>query len=72
VIAELSDTTEPIAATEQIACHIDRILVHECLSARMAFALVDGASPLKVFPSAYTRGVPGAPYSRRKRTRHAD
>ncbi|TGZ40340.1 Uncharacterized protein DBV15_10530 [Temnothorax longispinosus] len=26
--------------------------------------LIDGAGPLKVFPSAYTRGVPDAPYSR--------
>jgi len=107
VIAELSDRTEPIAATEQIARHVGRILRSVSASARMAFAadrdrarargrcnvrttmgivavreaeicfnaqpaLVDGAGPLKVFPGAYTRGVPGAPYSRRKRTRHAD
>lgn len=44
VIAELSDTTEPIAATEQIACHIGRILVRECLSARMPFAVLRSRS----------------------------
>jgi len=102
LIIKLSDITEPIAATEQIACHTGRIL-NSGMSTRMVFAshyrmynrcnvwpigivavrgveicfnaqpaLVDGAGPLKVFSSAYTRGVPDAPYSRRKRTRHAD
>ncbi|EGI57128.1 hypothetical protein G5I_14598 [Acromyrmex echinatior] len=96
LIIKLSDITEPIAATEQIACHTGRIL-SSGMSTRMVFAthyrthnrcnvrpigivaveirgveicfnaqpaLVDGAGPLKVFSSAYTRGVPDAPYSR--------